>query len=223
MLNFRDFGYKNVKKGLLFRSASLNELSSEDQNMLIENNIRTIVDLRGLDERTAKPDTQIIGIENLSIPLSVIGSAKPTIYRGLRLPNLIDCYHQLVAIELKETWSKIFDLLLNSNGGVLFHCSQGKDRTGVVSAMILNALGVDKETIFEDYLTTNKNPVFFGNQDMPSEIQEILADYFSAKKEYLEASFEYIDQTYGSFGGFLKKVCSLDENKLIKLKEKYLI
>lgn len=223
MINFRDFGYKNVKKGLLFRSATLNDLSIDNQNILIGNNIKTIVDLRGSDERKAKPDTKINGIDNISVPLSVIGDAKPIVYRGLELPDLIDCYHQLVAVELKDAWSKIFDLLLNSKGGILFHCSQGKDRTGVVAAMILTALGVDKETIFKDYLLTNEKPVFFGNQDMPKEVQEILADYFSAKKEYLEASFEYIDKTYGSFNEFLKKVCSLDENKLIKLKEKYLL
>ena len=71
MINFRDFGYKNVKKGLLFRSATLNDLSVDDQNVLIENNIKTIVDLRGSDEREAKPDTKINGIDNLSIPLYV--------------------------------------------------------------------------------------------------------------------------------------------------------
>ena len=54
MINFRDFGYKNVKKGLLFRSATLNDLSVDDQNVLIENNIKTIVDLRGLAGKNAK-------------------------------------------------------------------------------------------------------------------------------------------------------------------------
>ena len=223
MIYFRDFGYKNVKKGMLFRSAILNDLSSEDQNILIENNIKTIVDLRGIDERTARPDTPIKDIDNISVPLSVIGDAKPIVYKGLTLPDLIDCYHQLVAIELKEAWSKIFDLLLNNEGGILFHCSQGKDRTGVVSAVILTALGVDKETILYDYLLTNEKPVFFGNQDLPKEVQEILADYFSAKKEYLNASFEYIEKTYGSFNEFLYKCCSLDDKKISALKSKYLI
>ena len=90
-----------------------------------------------------------------------------------------------------------------------------------MAAVILNSLGVDKETIFNDYLLTNEKPVFFGNQDLPKEIQEILADYFSAKKEYLEASFDYIDKTYGSFNGFLYKCCSLDDVKLRLLKSKY--
>lgn len=222
MLNFRDFGCLNIKKGKLFRSATLSDLSLEDQNLLINSNIKTIVDLRGADERAAKEDTPLKGVDNIHLPLSVIGDAKVTTYRGLKLPDLIDCYHQLVAIDLKPAWSKIFDILLNSDGGVLFHCSQGKDRTGVVSAMILCALGIDKETIFNDYLLTNQNPVFFGNEDLPKEIQEILADYFSAKPEYLQASFDYINGAYGSFNEFLYKVCSLDDKKISALKSKYL-
>lgn len=223
MLNFRELAYKNIKEGKLFRSATLHELSPEDQKLLSDKNIKVIVDLRSPEEIADKPDTQIDGINNISLTLSVIEDAKPVVYRGLELPDLIECYQQLVAINLKETWSKIFDLILNSDGGILFHCSQGKDRTGVVCAMILCALGVDKETIFNDYLLTNQNPVFFGNQNMPKEIQEILADYFSAKTEYLQASFDYIDKAYGSFDNFLRDCCSLDESKLKQIKERYLL
>ena len=223
MLNFRDFGYKNVKKGLLFRSASLSELSPEDQNMLMENNIRTIVDLRGLDERTAKPDTQISGIENLSIPLSVIGSAKPTIYRGLRLPNLIDCYHQLVAIDLKETWSRIFDLLLNSDDGVLFHCSQGKDRAGLLAYVLEIALGVSKEDVKADYLRSNvamkvriayhmdelKNEPFYDEQ-----YEKSLIDVFSAKEEYLDHAISEVEKKYESMENYITKALCVDVEKL---------
>lgn len=223
MLNFRELAYKNIKEGKLFRSATLHELSPEDQKLLSDKNIKVIVDLRSPEEIADKPDTQIDGINNISLTLSVIEDAKPVVYRGLELPDLIECYQQLVAINLKETWSKIFDLLLSSDGGILFHCSQGKDRTGVVCAMILCALGVDKETIFNDYLLTNQNPVFFGNQNMPKEIQEILADYFSAKTEYLQASFDYIDKAYGLFDNFLRDCCSLDESKLKQIKERYLL
>ena len=113
-------------------------------------------------------------------------------------------------------------MLLNNDGGFLFHCSQGKDRTGVVIAIILYALGIDKKTIIEDYLLTNQSPVFFFDEKTPKEIQEILADYFSAKVEYLNAAFDYIDEAYGSFNNFLYQCCSLDDNKLKLLKQKFL-
>ena len=222
MLNFRDFGYKNIKEGLLFRSATLYNLSQEDRELLINKNIKTIVDLRSPEEIDSRPDAVIKGIDDISLTLSVIDDAKLVVYRGLELPDLIECYQQLVAINLKDAWSKIFDLILNNDGGFLFHCSQGKDRTGVVIAIILCALGIDKKTIIDDYLLTNQSPVFFFDNKTPKEIQDILKDYFSAKVEYLNAAFDYIDETYGSFNNFLFKCCSLNETKLKLLKQKFL-
>lgn len=221
MKNFRVVNYANIKDRLLFRSEALNSLSIEEQKLLINSGVTTIVDLRGVDERAAREDTIIKGIKNVSIPLSVIDDARLITYRGLQLPDLKECYQQLVSLNLKEAWSNIFEILLN-NDGVLFHCSQGKDRTGVVIAVILNALGIDKEIIFKDYLLTNERPVFFGNQDLPKEVQEILADYFSAKPEYLQAAFDYIKEQYGSIEDFLKKCCSLDEAKIAAFRNKYL-
>lgn len=221
MKNFREVNYANIKDRLLFRSESLYSLSKEEQELLIISGVTTIVDLRGVDERAAREDTIIKGIKNVSIPLSVIDDARLITYRGLQLPDLKECYQQLVSLNLKEAWSNIFEILLNNNG-VLFHCSQGKDRTGVVIAVILNALGIDKEIIFKDYLLTNERPVFFGNQDLPKEVQEILADYFSAKPEYLQAAFDYIKEQYGSIEDFLKKCCSLDEAKIAAFRNKYL-
>ncbi len=221
MKNFREVNYANIKDRLLFRSEALNSLSIEEQELLINSGVTTIVDLRGVDERAAREDTIIKGIKNVSIPLSVIDDARQITYRGLQLPDLKECYQQLVSLNLKEAWSNIFETLLNDDG-VLFHCSQGKDRTGVVIAVILNALGIDKEIIFKDYLLTNERPVFFGNQDLPKEVQEILADYFSAKKEYLQSAFDYIKEQYGRIEEFLKKCCSLDNQKIAAFRNKFL-
>ena len=226
MVNFRDFSRGNVKLTLLYRSEGLSKLSQNDICFFMGSNIKTIVDLRGDKEREAKPDTKIDGITNISIPLSVIGEAKPVVYRGLTLPDLIDCYEQLVSIKIKDAWKQIFNILLTSKDGVLFHCSQGKDRTGVVSAVILKALGVNEEEIFKDYLLTNVHPISIVDPEeepVSDEIKEILADYFSAKPEYLKAAFDYIDKTYGFFDAFLLECCDVDEEKHNQLKEKYLI
>ena len=226
MVNFRDFARNNVKHTLLYRSEGLFKLSQNDIWFLTGNNIKTIVDLRGNKEREVKPDTKIDGIKNISIPLSVLGEAKPVVYRGLTLPDLIDCYEQLVSIKLKDAWTQIFNILLTSKEGVLFHCSQGKDRTGVVAAIILKALGVEEEEIFKDYLLTNEHPISIVDPEeepVADEIKEILADYFSAKPEYLKAAFYYIDKTYGFFDAFLFECCGVDAEKHNKLKEKYLV
>lgn len=221
MKNFREVNYGNVKGSLLFRSEVLNSLTKEEQKLLIGSGVKTIVDLRSPDEIAAREDTVIEGIKYVFIPLSVIGEVQPVLYRGLKLPDLNECYRKLVSLNLKDAWSEIFEILLNDNG-ILFHCSQGKDRTGVVIALILSALGVDKRTIFRDYLLTNQNPVFFGNQDLPKEVQEILADYFSAKREYLQSAFDYIKEQYGHIEEFLKKCCSLDETKIAAFRNKFL-
>ena len=62
-----------------------------------------------------------------------------------------------IALDHMDVYSKFLDLLLNTPGGFLFHCSAGKDRTGIGGALILYALGVEKKVILEDYLLSNKS------------------------------------------------------------------
>ena len=83
MLNFRELTYGNIKNGKLFRSATLFKLSLEDQKLLVDKNIKIIIDLRSLEERESKPDTSIDGIKNIHLTLSVIEDAKSVVYRGL--------------------------------------------------------------------------------------------------------------------------------------------
>ena len=232
MKNFRDIGYENIKKGLLFRSEALISLSKEDQTLLMSKNLRTVVDLRTLDENQREKDMDLPSVKNVSI--SILPTDKesqqeigPVNVMGLQLPDLAVCYRQLVRPNRKEMWTEIFNLLLEDNDPVLFHCSQGKDRTGVVVAMILSALGVSKETIYQDYLLTNVNPVFAPSYEqfaatLPEEVRKAFFAHFGANKEYLDAMFDEINKVYGSINSFFKECCSLDEDKLKALRTKYL-
>jgi len=106
----------------------------------------------------------------------------------------------------------------------LFHCSAGKDRTGVLTAVILKLLGIDQETIYQDYLLTNQNPLYYKKLalKMPPDIREVFLDFFQAKKEYLDSTFEEIEKIYGSFDAFLYECCGLNEEKINLLRDKYL-
>ena len=220
-----------MKKGLLFRSDVLYHLNPKEKALLRDNNIKVVIDLRGKDEVEHLKDTNIKAINFINIPMlpdNEDGNDSPlktVTIKHMTLPDMDFAYRQLVMKDRKEAWSKIFDILLNNKeGAVLFHCSAGKDRTGVVSAVILTALGIDKETIYQDYLLTNEKPLYYKKMalQMDPESREIFLDYFQAKKEYLDATFDEIDKEYGTFDKFLLECCLIDKNKLNILKDKYL-
>ena len=232
MRNFRDLAYLGLKEGLLLRSGSLYRIYQKDIDMLKnEHNLKVVVDLRSTAECAKRKDRVIEGVKQLHVPLipetNGLAEQDPIInIGGLDLPDLKNCYRLLVIPTRKEAWTSIFNLLLeNNNDGVLFHCSAGKDRTGLVIAIILTALGYDKKTIYYDYLLTNQSNLYHRKiaRKIPDKKQrEIFKNHFEAHKEYLDASFEEIERLYGSMNGFLKECCSLDETKIEFLKKKYL-
>ena len=218
-----------MKPGLLFRSDVLYHLNPKEKAILRDNNVKVVIDLRGKDEVEHLKDTNIKAINFINIPMLPENKEEepsPIVtIKHMTLPDMAFAYRQLVQRDRSVAWSKIFDLLINhQNGGILFHCSAGKDRTGVVTAVILTALGIDKETIYQDYLLTNEKPLYYKKMalEMDPESREIFLDYFQAKKEYLDASFDEINKIYGNFDNFLLECCSIDKNKLNILKDKYL-
>ena len=229
MKNFREIKYQNMKAGLLFRSDVLYHLNPKEKALLRDNNIKVIIDLRGKDEVEHLKDTNIKAIKFINLPLlpeKKEDEPSPIVtIKHMTLPDMAYAYRQLVRRDIKDSWSKIFNILLDNNSGpILFHCSAGKDRTGVVTAVILTALGIDKEIIYQDYLLTNEKPLYYKKMalEMDPESREIFLEYFQAKKEYLDAAFDEINKIYGSFDNFLLETCLIDNNKLAILKDKYL-
>src|SRR5262249_37690937 len=89
-----------------------------------------------------------------------------------------------------------FRTLSERGGAVIIHCAIGKDRTGILSALLLTLLGVDRETIFADYLATNER-IETAPQDAPDNVQEMLQDETAARRvgvtaDYLQATFDVI-------------------------------
>ena len=230
MKNFRELCYLNMKPGLLFRSDLLYHLNPKEKALLRDKSIKVVIDLRNKDEVERLKDTNIKAITFINNPLlpeSKEGEDSPlktVTIKHMTLPDMDNAYRELVRRDRQSAWSNIFNILLSTDGAVLYHCSAGKDRTGVLSAVILTALGIDKETIYKDYLLTNEKPLYYKKLalEMDSESREIFLDYFQAKKEYLDASFDEINKIYGSFDKFLLECCLIDKNKLDILKDKYL-
>ena len=227
MRNFRDLSYLGLKEGMICRSDVLYQLSKEEKRFLKkEHNIRITIDLRRKEERHRLKDSFIFGTRHYALPLAADGEIKTVDILGMKLPEMPSFYKEIVGREKKPTWTKIFKLLLKNNKkGILYHCSSGKDRTGVLTAVILYVLGFDKKTIYEDYLLTNKNNLYYKEhvpESLNEEQKKAYLDYLGANKEYLDTSFAEIDKVYGSMDNFLKETCSLDEEKIKRLRNKYL-
>lgn len=234
--NARDLSqFDNIKEKKLIRSEELNKLSNDDIKKLQEDyNVKVVIDLRTKKERKHK-DKMIPNAKYYYLPISNYKDLKNISDKKLRkhknglFPNLPEYYKRLVSIDKKEFWTDLFNIFLNegNDGAILWHCVQGKDRTGVVTAVLYNCLGIDEDKIMEDYLYTNVNSKVPFKYRMISIIfwfirmRKEFIMLFTARKEYLESTIEYIKSTYGGFDGFLSQVCEIDAEKKNKLKLLY--
>ena len=134
--------------------------------------------------------------------------------------------------EAADYFRDAFDVFLNKpeDAAVLFHCAGGKDRTGIVSMLLLSALDFDKDVIMQDYLMTNT-----ANAKQIEEVTAAAEEYtedpdiryniiFSAAvyPELMEKNINDFTEQYGSVKGFLREKVGLTDDDFAKLKELYL-
>ncbi|MBR5090233.1 MAG: tyrosine-protein phosphatase [Ruminiclostridium sp.] len=124
-------------------------LSAEERQWLIDNNVRTVVDLREEPEQTEKPCPLKTDKVFRYISMPVRG--------GNTVPLSPDEVAQSYINMVDDTMDNIVNTIMNADTNVLYFCNAGKDRTGVVSAVILSRLGYDKAYIINDYLLSDEN------------------------------------------------------------------
>lgn len=157
-------------------------IGSEEIRWLISENILTVIDLREESERAAKP----CPLENMSeftyenMPVSG-GNAVPETADGVAKSyiNMAD-----------DNMKKIIDRIMSARSGVLYFCNAGKDRTGVVSAILLRKLGYDDEYIIEDYLKSAENPR--ETLALYAESSNTDINIITPKREYMEKFLDWL-------------------------------
>ncbi|MFF3313786.1 tyrosine-protein phosphatase [Streptomyces sp. NPDC002952] len=122
--------------------------------------------------------------------------------------------------------------LLAEPGGIplLFHCTAGKDRTGWAAALLLTALGVDRDTVFYDYLLTNERLAPLVEQLLDGlssrgvvKEPELIRPVYRAEPAYLEAAFAEVETGWPSFDAFLTEGLGLDQSVLQALRANLLV
>lgn len=238
-INFRDIGGyetkdgKHVKWGKIYRSAALDKLTDHDLLTLHDKHLAVIADFRGPFEVKAAPDKLPVGANRISLPAGSeqIGDsnyAKVMMKQMANDSSLIGFYSD--THPFKDRYKPMFDdlLALDKDSALLFHCTAGKDRTGIAAALVLYALGVDEKNIMQDYLATNyyrtaeNERVIAGMVKLYGLDEKMARNMMAAREDYLNATFTALTKQYGSIDAFLVKEMKLDKKKIKKLKQLYL-
>lgn len=219
---------KYIRSGLLLRSANLFRASGTDVKILNGTyRLHTVIDLRTETERRQKPDPVMEGVEYLCLP--IFDEATGGITREedgpaqFVLPDMRSLYRTMVTdTECLRAFSRVLTVIFSHDfekGSILWHCTAGKDRCGLVSALVLAALGASEEVITEDYLLTNESCekeaeelYSFVLSTGRTEAEAAAArEVFLAKREYLEATFAAIRERFGSMDAFFRDGLRISE------------
>lgn len=230
--NFRDLGgYRTtdgryVKWGKLFRSDELHNLTEADLAYLSAMPLKSVVDFRSLQEINAAPDVN---------PASVTQNYAYSITPG----NLMDAVNldvnKITTQQVDTMMMKLNELLVTDSASIaqytrffellqdvdktplMFHCTAGKDRTGMGAALILASLGVDEQTILDDYLLSN---IYLADKYAKLKAENPkLAPLFEVKTEFIKAGLDKIKKDHGSIENYLTTILKVD---IQKMKDMYL-
>jgi protein-tyrosine phosphatase len=223
---YRGHGGRRVRFGQVFRAASLGSLTAEDLEVLGGLGLRTVVDLRGVEESARAPSLLPDPAPDLvALPI------EPTVGASLRdilatgratgedVVTLLGRAYAAYATEKLPRYRALLALVADTARRPLaFHCSAGKDRTGFGAALLLLALGVDRDEIIADYLSTNR---FWRREHAlpegtPPEVAEALT---RAHRPLLEQALGIAMAGHGSDEDFLAGPLGLDEARLAALRD----
>ena len=225
--NFRDVGgYRaaggTIRPGKLFRSDGLHELGEDGRRMLGELGVRVIVDLRDDAEATAMPDDlEGLDLEVLRLPVfEGSGTSQATIGA-----TLYDLYAKILLQHTDVVVTALREIAGTGDAGVVVHCTAGKDRTGIVVALALLAVGVDRDVVVADYARTQQNLsgawlekmlelVRSHGVEVTPDLRVILG---GSPPEALEAALDLLDRERGGVRRYLLDA-GLDEIELAQLR-----
>ena len=249
-------GGKHVKTGRLIRAAHLADASDKDIAYLESLPTTLVVDFRTEVDLNGKADRDVPGARYVNLPIDASGNAMATATEeekkkmtgrkkfDVKKVILFAAFNEkakdiaremyptlLFDPECQRQFARFLRLVVETeDGAVLYHCTQGKDRTGIASALLLAALGAREETIVADFDATNivyekdvkkysRRVKFWGGKE--EEIAVVKA-FLGCNTENFVKALDTVDQRYGSLEAYLKGPMGLTDDDIRILRERYL-
>ncbi len=211
--NVRDLGGYSCTQGKVtrwktyLRGDSLAFLENEDITFLKEYGLKTVIDLRNADELAPFPNPfefdEEIQYHNIPLVAGDIGD----ITRELigKPAQFLPIFYTMLLDQGKENIKKVLDVIAaHDTGALLFHCTAGKDRTGILSMLLLSIAGVADADIINNYCTTyhyNKE-----NPRIQKQMQVTPAEVLASSPAYIITTMGYLDTKYGSRESYLQSI-----------------
>ena len=214
----------------LLRAGSLYRIGSRAVRSLRAQGLGCVLDLRTVAESAQRPDKVLSGVRYAQIPLfeeRVVGITREKTHNYVAMlrsmTDIADLYVAMVTDDycvqhLGEVLRFIVRHAIEGEGAILYHCTAGKDRTGLVTALLLTVLGVDLDRILANYMAINR--VQRGTANGCYALALLLTfdrqlafkgkDYFTAKPHYLMRAFAAIEANYGSVDDFISHTLGVD-------------
>lgn len=254
-INTRDLGGlintkgKSIAPKRLIRSGELSACSQNDKLTLLNTyNLKKVIDLRTDIEIEEAPNPKLDGVEYYKFPVfdaevmgitrdgnSLNDMIKTIMTEGAESAKeyMANIYKEILGTNMAKTAYRnlIMEIAENKEGAVLWNCSAGKDRTGMGAILLLNILEFDKESIYEDYYSTN---IFVENNiaDFANTVTSLTgikdtrkaAEYMlGVNRDYFEAVYKYVNSEYGSIEEYIKYGLNIHNDTVIEIRKKYLI
>lgn len=239
---------RSIKHGLLLRGGPLSRASNEDRKSLSEKfHLAHNFDFRTNMEVTVAPDRPVLGADHIWLPAIdeetealasdalpqeayqdlpnwlVENSSNPMVQRvaqRLYIDMVFNEYTQLQYAAFMQT------LVNTPKGAVYWHCSQGKDRTGLASTFLLTALGADRELIMKDYLISlevyKEEVEHYFSLVRTEEERQVILTFIGVNAGYYSDTLDLVEKRYGSLKGYLKGPLCLTDDDIAILRDRYL-
>lgn len=250
-INFRELGGYPTKDGRtikwhkVIRTGGLSELSAQDQQFLDDYGVRYDVDFRSPQEVLDDPDRMPANAKYVYAPVFNVDETKNSdgtdkmtanleLHPDSGFKHMLKVYRMIVTEQhAKNEYRRFFDTLLANDQPdetLLFHCTAGKDRTGMGAIYLLTALGVDFDTIRQDYLLTNAASIdriegaaadAKAHGGSPETVASIKA-LWSVHDDYLDAALTEIKRQSGNLEHYLRTELKLTKNEINDLQKLYL-
>lgn len=254
ILNARELGGyvmpdgRKVRKGVLLRGGSLFNASWEDLlrlrddfELAVDFDFRTESEVRQAPDRMPSGaryiwlpaiDPRTEKVENMSLPKEAFTDLSGWLVKNASNSLVQDVasrlYTDMVVNEYTQLQYAAFleTIVRTPKGGIFWHCSQGKDRTGLGAAFLLGALGADRKLILEDYAISmefykDEVEALCGMVSTPEE-RAVILTFIGVNQKYFEDALDLIDLRYGSLEGYLRGPLCMNDEDFEVLRARYL-